>query len=195
VFDCRDDKKKYYGLLLRHMAEYCIKILHYCLMNNHVHLVILPELSTQLGKFMQKVNLTYMCYYRYKYGLVGHLWQGRYKSLIIDTERYLMQCGRYAELNPVRAGFVSYPDQYAFSSYNAYATNKKDPLVTFSPLYEELGGDAQTRQRRYINLVLDESIMNKQAISRKRILGPDDFVDKVKEKIKSITQDEAVVAL
>jgi putative transposase len=134
-----------------------------------------------------------MCYYRLKYGLVGHLWQGRYKSLIIDTERYLLQCGKYIELNPVRAGYVSYPDQYSFSSYNAYVSDKPDPLVTFSPLYKALGEDSNARQSHYMNIVLDEAKMNKQALSRKTIIGSEDFVKKLRERIKLVTKDEEVI--
>jgi len=93
----------------------------------------------------------------------------------------------------VRAGYVSYPDQYSFSSYNAYVSDKPDPLVTFSPLYEGLGEDSNARQSHYLNIVLDEKKMNKQALSRKTIIGSEDFVKKLRERIKLVTKDEEVI--
>ncbi len=194
VFQCRDDKLRYYNLLLKHKDKFAVKILHYCLMNNHVHLIFWPEECSDISGFMQIVNITFMSYYRLRYGLIGHLWQGRYKSLVIETERYLLQCGKYTELNPVRAGLAPYPEQYRFSSYNVYAGGRYDPLITMNPLYEELGADLATRQRVYQEFVL-ESVMTKESLSRKRVLGSDQFVKRLSERVKGLSENKNVLVL
>ncbi|HOW43217.1 MAG TPA: transposase [Candidatus Omnitrophota bacterium] len=192
VFHCWEDKRHYYKLLLEHRANNFIKILHYCLMNNHVHLLLWPQMESNVALFMQKVNLSYMQYFRKRYGLIGHLWQGRYKSIIVDSENYLVQCGKYVELNPVRGELVSYPEEYGFSSYNVYAAGKKDPLVSMDPLYERLGSDPAARQRTYSDFVLDSRVMNQKSFSRRTILGSEDFVERMKEKIKQLPLDQMV---
>jgi len=89
---------------------------------------------------------------------VGHLWQGRFKSKIIEDERYFLQCGKYIELNPVRAGLVQAPDDYTYSSYGCYAVGRKDRAVDkqANRFYVELGGDEALRQNCYGNMMIEE---------------------------------------
>ena len=124
---------------------------HFALMPNHVHLVLQVVDGPALSKAMQGLNLSYSLYYRKRYKYLGHLWQGRFKSLVIDRESYLLECGRYVELNPVRAHLARDPREYAWSSYRTYAEGLEHPLIAIAanPLYEQLGASAERRQQAY----------------------------------------------
>jgi putative transposase len=102
---------------------------------------------------MHGVNLTYALFYQRHYQYRGHLWQDRFKSLLIDRERSLLACGRYVELHPVRGGLVKDPREYAWSSYRVYAEGAGNPTMTPNPLYEAMGLTAQARQREYRELI------------------------------------------
>lgn len=147
VFRYERDKNWYYRYLKKFKDEDKIDIHHYCFMKNHVHLIVGLNQESDLSRFMKRVNLKYFYYYRKKYTYSGHLWQGRFKSKVIDSEEYLIQCGKYIELNPVRAGVVSSPENYEFSSYHYYAFGKEDTLITQDPLYEGL--DIKQKERQY----------------------------------------------
>lgn len=167
VFHSDNDKLRYYTLLRELKSENKIDIFHYCLMNNHIHIILKLNLASSLSRFMKQVNLMYFYHYRKKYSYSGHFWQDRFRSSIIDNDPYLLQCGKYIELNPVRAGMVEHPQEYLFSSYNYYANNKPDDLVTLSPAYLGLSDSAQIRQEQYIAFVVDSSIINSRK-SRER---------------------------
>ncbi len=155
IFHSDNDKLRYYTLLWELENENKIDIFHYCLMNNHIHLILNLNSESTLSRFMKQLNLTYFHYYRKEYGYSGHFWQDRFKSNIIDTDSYLLQCGKYIELNPVRAGMVYRPEEYLFSSYNCYANNEPDDLITLSPAYLGLSDSAQIRQEQYVDFVVE----------------------------------------
>jgi len=184
VFREENDKLKYYTLLRDLKLENRIKIFHYCLMGNHMHAVFSPEENNTLSKFMKQVNLTYFHYYKSKYGHFGHLWQDRFKSNVIEMEAYLIQCGKYIELNPVRAGMVVHPGLYAFSSYNFYASGKKDSLITPSPMYLGLSESESLRQQHYIDFVIDSDIINSNELDKKVYIGSKGFAAKLQEQYK-----------
>jgi putative transposase len=88
-------------------------------------------------------------YFNQRYRRTGTLWEGRYKSTVIDAEEYLFACSRYIELNLVRAGMVTHPRDYGWSSYRAHADGERDDLLTDHKLYRRLGADAASRQGAY----------------------------------------------
>ncbi len=90
--------------------------------------------------------------------LCGHLWQGRYKSVVIKSNSQILQCGKYIELNPVRAGIVTDPAQYQFNSYRYYALSHQDSLITPSPVYENMGIGPLKARQAYISFVIDKEI-------------------------------------
>src|SRR3972149_1778581 len=107
VFEDEEDFRKYIDLLLRYKEKYHFKLYHYVMMTNHVHLVIEPSEGVgDLSEIMKGINLAYALYYKRKYNHTGHLWQDRYKSIKISKNDYLLACGSYVELNPVRAKIV-----------------------------------------------------------------------------------------
>jgi putative transposase len=107
---------------------------------------------------MKQINLAYYHYYRKKYGYCGHLWQGRYKSVIIESDAQVLGCGKYIELNPVRAGIVVQPEQFEFSSYRYYALGQQDSLVTPSTAYKNFGSDILINRNIYANFVVSPAI-------------------------------------
>jgi putative transposase len=177
-----DEDKKHYCCLLRELKEENkITIFHYCLMDNHPHLILWLNNESKISKFMKQLNLCYFNYYRKKYGYSGHLWEGRFKSNIIDTDSYLLQCGKYIELNPVRAGIVDSPEKYRFSSFRHYAIGGSDPIVTSSPAYLGMADSPEKRRKQYIEFVVDSSIINKEVLNRQLFVGSEIFIRELQE--------------
>ncbi|MFH0855798.1 MAG: transposase [Candidatus Omnitrophota bacterium] len=176
IFRCDEDKHAYWELLKNLRKENNISIFHYCIMSNHSHLIVWLDATSNLPKFMKQLNLLYFNYYKRTYGYSGHIWQGRYKSNIIDTDSYLLQCGKYIELNPVRSGLVKAPERYRFSSYCYYALGLPNAVISDSPAYCSLSGSLQARAKLYIEFVVDSSIVNSEVISKQFFIGSEAFV-------------------
>jgi len=141
--------------------------------------MVFIDMESDIGRFMQQVNLSYYHYFKKNKDYSGHVWQGRFKHSIIDTDRYLLQCGKYIELNPVRAGIVKDPGEYAYSSYNYYAHGQHNPLLTENLLYNTLGATIEERQEHYRNFLIDSDI--KTRLSKDRFIGTREFVDKLED--------------
>ena len=125
---------------LREAAEkYGCAIHAYVLMTNHVHILATPEDTNGISRMMQYVGRWYVPYINKTYGRSGTLWEGRYKSSLIDAANYFLACSRYIEMNPVRAGMVSQPWDYVWSSYACNAEGKADKVVQPHVLYNTLG--------------------------------------------------------
>ncbi|MBI3322492.1 MAG: transposase [Candidatus Omnitrophica bacterium] len=143
------DCKRFLEILDDHRKLKSIQIAHYCLMPNHVHILLHSELRKNLSKCLQGINLSYSWWYRRRYDFCGHVWQGRFKSLPIENEGYLLECGRYIERNPVNARMVNKPEDYPWSSYRFYVSGDENPLVTPDPAYLSCGKDRLECRRRY----------------------------------------------
>ena len=138
----------YLSVVKRFFQNTDLKISYYVLMNNHVHLIVRAGSSTPLSLAMQKINQAYSRYWHRRYEFVGHIWQGRFKSFLISDDAYLLTCGIYIELNPVRAGLVMATEDYRWSSYVAHAFGKTDNLldIFYDPAYLALGADSHQRE-------------------------------------------------
>jgi putative transposase len=130
---------------------------------------------------MKQVNLSYFHYYKKIYSYFGHLWQDRFKSNIIEADSHLLQCGKYIELNPVRAGIVKHPSEYRFSSYNFYAKGIPDSLLIQSPAYCGLSDSEESRQQQYVDFVVDRRIINSELLEKKLYIGSQTFINKLQE--------------
>lgn len=119
VFFDKEDSQRYYDSLSRYKKRYKTKIYAYCLMSNHIHLLLDPDCKPSLKKFMHGLNMSYAKYFNYKYKKCGHLWQDRFKSFIISKDSYILNCVNYIEFNPVRAKIVEKPEDYQWCSYKA----------------------------------------------------------------------------
>jgi len=181
VFNNDSDKLYYWRLLNELKDENKINIFHYCIMDNHVHLIVWVSCVSKLPKFMKQLSLSYFNYYKKLYGYWGHIWQGRYKSNVIEADSYLLHCGKYIELNPVRAGIVNLPHEYVFSSYKHYSFGHSDALISDSPAFLGLADDSLKRQKQYIEFVIDNDIINKDRLVREAFIGSKDFVKKLRQ--------------
>jgi putative transposase len=123
------DFAKYLDLLRHYKREYGFKLYGYCLMPNHVHLILEVEDGIDLSKIMQGLNQAYTLWFNKKYEKVGHLWQGRYKSMVIQKNKYMLDCLEYVELNPIRANISKSPFDYPWSSWKARLGYMKDGLL------------------------------------------------------------------
>ena len=126
----------------------------YVLMTNHVHLLITPHNEHSIAIVMQTIGRRYVRYFNITYRRTGSLWEGRYRATLIDSDRYLLTCYRYIELNPVRSGNVAVPGEYRWSSFRANALGERDPLVTPHERYSALGTDLASRCAAYRSLFL-----------------------------------------
>ena len=124
-----EDFAKYLDLLRHYKREYGFKLYGYCLMSNHVHLVLAVKNGIDLSKIMQGLNQAYTIWFNKKYKKVGHLWQGRYKSMVIQKNKYMLDCLEYVELNPIRANISKSPFEYPWSSWKARLGYMKDGLL------------------------------------------------------------------
>ncbi len=118
VFKSDDDHIRYITILKKAKKKYKVSLYSYCLMPNHVHLLVEPESIANLSGFMHWLNRGYTAYFNAKYQKVGHLWQGRFKSKPIVKSQYLINCAEYIEANPVRAKIVTDIAAYPWASYN-----------------------------------------------------------------------------
>lgn len=147
------DYSTFLGWLRAAAKTFKVAVHAYVLMPNHVHLLVSPADQPGLGQMMQWIGRYYVPYFNRRYGRIGTLWQGRYKTSVVDSERYFMVCSRYIELNPVRAGLAQGPAEYPWSSYPHHAGVKSDPLITDHPLYWALGNTPFEREAAYARLV------------------------------------------
>lgn len=159
VFKDETDFQKYLDLVIELKEKHQFDIFHYCLMPNHTHFLIKTEKISDFSTFMKKLNLKYFFYFKKKYGWVGHFWQDRFKSQPIGKDSYFVQCGKYIELNPVRAGIVNKPEDYEFSSFKYYSEGRNNRLITIDLFYLQLGKTNFERQSNYKEMMVGEAVL------------------------------------
>ena len=158
LFESPKDYGLFKSLIHDYACRFHFEIFHYCLMPNHIHLLLRIGSAKDLPKFMQGLIQSYSFYARRNYKRVGYIFQGRYKNMHIDNDAYLLDCGRYIERNPVRAALVREPSNYKWSSYNFYVDGRPDELITIDPIYLTLSDDEDDRRRiysQYLNIPRD----------------------------------------
>jgi putative transposase len=146
------DRLAYLGWLREALARARCCLHAYVLMTTHIHLLLTPEHAERVPQVLISVGRRYVQYINRTYGRTGTLWDGRYKSSLVQADAYLLLCQRYIELNPVRAGMVADPARYRWSSYRANALAEPDALVSPHPLYLALGLDDDARRAAYREL-------------------------------------------
>ncbi len=148
-FACEEDFAAYANWLDEAATKFRVAIHAWVFMTNHVHLLATPSDQEGLSRMMQSIGRRYVRYFNHAYRRSGTLWEGRFKSCVVDAEPYLFVCQRYIELNPVRAGMVEHPGQYRWSSYSANAEAKPIHLWTPHDLWLGLGRTDQECAARY----------------------------------------------
>lgn len=142
-----------YLFLLGEGARACgVEVHAWVLMTNHVHLLATSKEDGNISRMMQYVGRNYVRYFNKQYSRSGTLWEGRFKSCLVDNDAYFLTCQRYIELNPVRANMVEDPAQYRWSSYLVNAFGISDDLVIPHVAYLSLANTAKLRRERYIDL-------------------------------------------
>jgi putative transposase len=140
-----EDRKFYLFQLGRGLGRYGCELHAYCLMTNHVHLLLTPKRAESCALLMKHMGQLHSQYFNKLYARTGSLWEGRFRSCLVQSEDYLLRCYCYVDLNPVHAGMVRHPADYAWSSYRENATSgPSSGLLTPHPEYLRLGASAYT---------------------------------------------------
>ena len=181
IFASTADYQVLLNLLDENARKFEVAIHAYVLMTNHFHLLATPQTTDGLPQMMQAVGRRYVRYFNDRQKRSGTLWEGRYRSTLIQTDRYLLACMAYIDLNPVRAGLVAQARDYPWSSHAHFIGQHLDKLVTPHPLYWELGNTPFAREATYADWVQTGiSSVQQQALTDAALsgwaLGEPDFV-------------------
>lgn len=149
LFHCQRDYGHYLELVRHYGKKLGVQIYHYCLMSNHIHMLVQVTDLSQLSRFGYFLQRCYAHYYSKNYQWPEQVFRRNFFSNPVERDTYLLECGRYIERNPLKAGLVSDLSKYPFSSYKHYAYAKTDFLITTNPLYEDMGRDPEERRRMY----------------------------------------------
>lgn len=148
-FHSEADYRRYLRDLLVQTRTHGVAVHAYALMTNHVHLLMTPDKDDGIGLAMKFLGQRYVQYFNRQHRRSGTLWEGRFRSCLVDNEGYLLWCHQYIESNPVRAGMVEHPGDYSWSSYRFNAHGVPNTLLTVHPCLEALGSTAEARRTAY----------------------------------------------
>jgi putative transposase len=146
------DYQLYLDKLLQYSIQFNVAVHAYVLMTNHVHLLLTPATKEGVSKLMQSLGRYYVQYINRTYRRTGTLWEGRYKSTLVDSSYYFLTVSRYIEMNPVRANMVIQPNEYPWSSFHANALGKGSSLISSHECYRQLGKNACQQRQAYLAL-------------------------------------------
>lgn len=190
-----DDDRWRYKHTLRVASERAGCTIHaYVLMTNHAHLLITARDASSPARMMQMLGRDYVRYFNDRHGRTGTLWEGRYRSTLIDSVRYFLACSRYVEGNPVRAGIVRQPDRYPWSSFRCNAHGDPDALISPHAVYTALGDHASARRIAYRALFsssLDQQLIDdiRRATQAGIVLGSERYREKLERVLnRSLTR-------
>jgi len=178
------DYQRYLDWLREAACRHQCDIHAYVLMPNHVHLLVTPRAPMAIAKLMQSIGRKYVRRVNDRQGRSGTMWEGRYKASLVSTGRYLMNCYRYIELNPVRAALVAHPAEYLWSSHRRNALGFIDPIVTehreFTALAEEPAARIASYRELFLERMGDEVLTDiRRNLEQCRAFGPDAFKDEI----------------
>ena len=192
VFKSRRDREKFLSYLESATIRYGATIHAYCLMSNHFHL-LLETPQGNLSEIMQHINGAYTTYFNVKRKRVGHLFQGRFKAILIEADEYAAELSRYIHLNPVRAGMASKPEEYLWSSYHAYIGNTAAPeWLNTNFILGSIAGSAVNAKKKYQLFV--EDLIGKEYESPLKstfgssILGSGSFIEAITQEHLSVKE-------
>lgn len=189
VFIERQDYLYYLDTLKEWKKELNVNVYGYCLMTNHVHLILDPNAEPDnLGKLMKRLAGRQTQYVNHQENRSGSLWEGRYKSSPIETNAYLLSCLRYVERNPVKAVMVKSVSDYEWSSYSQHAGLTENKWIDDDPVYLSLASEKAEREQRYVNYVNDvgsehENQLIQRALQRNQLTGSAQFIDEVESRL------------
>lgn len=155
IFLSDGDRILFHRCLCTYARKLEVAIHAYVMMDNHVHLLATAGTLRALSRLFHGLGTRYVNHFNYVHKRTGTLWEGRFRSFPVQTERYLLVCQRYIEMNPVRAGMVRHPAEFAWSSHRFYAEDRPDDAVTPHEIYRGLGRDEAERRAAYLALFAD----------------------------------------
>jgi len=175
------DRRMLYSLWLEESQRHKVAVNAYVLLDNHFHMLLTPPSDEAMSLMMQSVGRTYVRYFNKRHNRSGTLWEGRYKSSLIDSEGYLLTCMAYIDLNPVRAGLAESAEDFSWSSYKHLAGQSIDKLVTPHALYWGLGNTPFAREAAYAEFVAGGlSVATQKTLTESalkgRVVGRPDFL-------------------
>ena len=180
ILESEEEKETILSLLKRHKAKYDVNIYNWVLMSNHFHFAIEAKNIVEVSNFIGKVSSLYSQWWHSKKGGCGTLWQGRFKSVLVQKDGYLLRLGRYIERNPVAAAVegIKYPWDYSWSSAKAYVSLEDDKLVCIRkhPYWDQLGESDEKRSLYYKELISEKNTDDEVIFhSPHSIIGDDEF--------------------
>ena len=187
IFKDEEDFLKFIEILKKYKEKYQFNLYHYVLMTNHVHLVIeTTAKGGELSQIMKGINLSYAQHYKNRYKHTGHFWQDRFKSIMISKDEYLLACGSYVELNPVRARMVKDPKEYQWSSYKANAYGQADELLDDHIIYRKLFQDQEVQReyRKFVHQMMEKKEAMRGEMERRTTYGSGEFIKDVNKRYK-----------
>lgn len=188
VFVEEADYRFYLNNLIEWKAHYDVGIYAYCLMTNHVHLILVPRIQGDaISRLMRRLSARQGRRVNRLEERIGTLWAGRFKSSVIDTDGYLLACLRYVEMNPVRAGMVDQPEDYRWSSYAQRVGLCDSIWIDNDPVTDSLGNTPAARRRAYTRYVREvvpalETKLIRKAVVRNQLTGSGRFVDEIERR-------------
>jgi REP element-mobilizing transposase RayT len=189
------DREKFLEILERTRERYSYLLHAYALMDNHYHLLIETPMAN-ISQIMQNINTSHTVYINRKYHRSGHLFQGRFKGIIVDKEEYLVTLSRYIHLNPVRAKRVQRPEEYRWSSYNAYINAKGKSLLVDTEdtlnCFSNRHNTAIKKYKEFVEAEVDEKDNPFNDVEAGILLGTDRFKERIKEYLDNIKSDDEV---
>lgn len=190
VFLNDEDRYRFFLLLQEGTCRFGYHVHAFCLMTNHIHLALQVN-DIPLSRCMHNLSFRYTRWVNWRQKRTGHLFQGRYKAVLVDGDCYLLELIRYIHLNPVRAGMVKYPEEYPWSSHGVYLENESLPWLATDKLLNHFGKSIEKARESYRNFVLDglgeEHRSEFHGIGRDtRLLGDDSFIDKCLSGLENI---------
>ena len=194
IYKDNKDRKAFLEILTESQKIYSIKIYSYVLMNNHYHLLIETP-KGNLSEYMRHFNMRYTSHYNRRHKKTGHIYQGRFKSILVDKDTYLTMLSRYIHLNPVRIKGMKkkpykekmkYLEKYKWSSLSGYIDKReKQEFVDYKLVLEEYGGDNKKGRRAYADIISKDAsgqMEVKDKIVGQSIIGKEDFIEKVLDR-------------
>ena len=186
IFTCDDDLAAYAHWLAKGAERFGVSVHGWVFMTNHVHLLATPSHDESLSRLMQFLGRLYVRHFNYTYTRSGTLFEGRFKTCVVQEDKYMLTCLRYIELNPVRAGMVGDPGDYRWSSYRAHAFGIRASLWSAHKLYMGLASNEKQRQQAWRELTRES--LDIVAVAKVRhcantglVLGTETFREQVRQ--------------
>ncbi len=189
VFTEDGDHEAFLEALKQTQVRYPFKLLGYCLMTNHFHLLLQPHPGQSISRILQSLTVAHTRRYHKNHRSSGHVWQGRFKSPVIQDDEHLLVVLRYIEANPLRAAIVSNPGEYKWSSFQHHGMGRDDPLLSPFPEWEHLGSTPALRRRRWRDKVRASQKEAELAVIRTslrtgRPLGETAWVERIAQRLR-----------